>query len=50
VFDMQKVRFGIYYSQLIMRVAMRMSATTLPMDLVWRWNYWQRRIGYQGAK
>ena len=44
---MKMMRFSMYYSTLRFSVLLGMSKTELPMDLIWRWNYWQRRICYQ---
>lgn len=47
---MHVVQFSVYYLTLRLMSLLNLTNTTLPLDMAWRYNYWQRRIRYQGRR
>ncbi len=47
---MHVVQFSMYYLTLRLMALLNMTNTTLPLDMSWRYNYWQRRIRFQGRR
>lgn len=41
---MKVIQFSMYYFNLQVSLFMRLAETSLPTDMTWRWNFWQRRI------
>lgn len=44
---MHLVRFSMYYVGLRLASLLNLSNTALPLDMSWRYDYWQRRIRFQ---
>lgn len=44
---MHIIKFSFYYFNLQLMSLLHLTNTTLPMDVTWRYNYWQRRIRFQ---
>ena len=42
---MRLIQFSFYYVQLRLMKSLGLLETLLPLDLTWRYNFWQRRIG-----
>lgn len=40
---MKVVEFSLYYLKLKFSVAFGLYRTSLPMDINWRWRFWQQR-------
>lgn len=40
---MKMILFALYYCKLQMEVLVGLRPTSLPMDLNWRWEFWQKR-------
>ena len=40
---MQLIQFSMYYVKLQMTVVFGVYQTSLPMDIGWRWRFWQHR-------
>jgi len=47
---MHVVQFSLYYLNLRLMALLHMTNTTLPLDMSWRYNYWQRRIRFQNRR
>jgi len=41
---MRLIQFSFYYAQLRLMTGLRFMETGLPLDLTWRYNFWQRRL------
>ncbi|HQZ95296.1 MAG TPA: hypothetical protein PLP21_03205 [Pyrinomonadaceae bacterium] len=44
---MKMIQFSMYYVKLQFTVAFGLYRTSLPMDVNWRWRFWQQRNNAQ---
>jgi hypothetical protein len=44
---MKVIRFSMYYFKLQLTVVLGLYRTSLPMNINWRWRFWQQRYQAQ---